>query len=854
MTNEEIKTIVDQVVAIIKESSTDVTELKKAVSLNGLSGLPAMQGEELVLAPIPLLSAPAEIAATEANKQAKAASDAAALAGAAAENANDAAEMAQQAMLSAVTLQRYKGADTQSSAMTDPMILLGTFTPADGETTADFTTRVNQAINSTFGLTAGVANEKYCGTMRLIVNSQNIELRQYVRSYANGQYVQVISGTVGLGSAGQIVFSQQNYAVYWRAIDQGVAGQWQAYASGDVPEIDEATETTAGLLSPEDKQKLNQIDPDNLLSTQDKEKLNLMGIWTFSSEGLKFLTVPDILMAGGLKVNGDITFGTGLGNNGYIHCPGDGTMKLVSSNDTGATLHLGGNSTATYNGVMIADGKLHLTQGIDFNDPAGATDGKISWNTDGVNISVGSSRNITIGDKTKVNIAVSQTDVKIKDGKTNDDLVIIDHSDMPEDHTGAVSGQVTVSDLSCRLFSLGKIINKSYYAMEYPAFGATMADYVGFNAPIIVGRDGHMGIEFSNANEENLYSMGMGALGSTDTDLTIDDIGGDLQIRMSQANQHIKLYAYGGTLTLTDANTKINNELDVEIAGKNVLRANKDNIAISATDISLSGQTEIAGKTTINGQTEIAGTGLTVKSAANFTGNVQCTQDMQVLGNLLAQNLTLSSAINGYPQITPAGTNLGGLKITLLKNDPLQVTDTDNTTLLTLGTTNTTIGKPLTVSGTITSSGATINGQTTIAGNLSCNGTINLGTIMGAANIKGTITTIFGDTRVVLDSATVNIGQPGGETTVNSPLHCNNSITLQDNIYIGSTGFTISTDKIEKPQNTGEFKIQADAVKILTLGTTGLNLDGLSLIADPQTNTLTILNPLTAKQLTLQLQ
>lgn len=551
---QEIK---QEVLDEIQAESTDITKLQQATSLQNLQSLPAMQGATLVSVPLSLITQP---------------------------------------MQNAVTLRRYKGADTQSSAMTDPMILLGTFTPASGETTADFTTRVNQAINSTFSLTAGAANEKYCGTMRLIVNSQNIELRQYVRSYANGQYVQVISGTVGLGSAGQIVFSQQNYAVYWRAIDQGVAGQWQAYASGDVPEIDEATETTAGLLSPEDKQKLNQIDPDNLLSTKDKEKLNLMGIWTFSSEGLKFLTVPDILMTGGLKVNGDITFGTGLSDNGYIRCSGNGI-------------------------------------------------------------------------------------------------------------------------------------------------------------------------------------------------LTID-----------------------------------------------------------ATDISLSGQTEISGNTTINGQTEIAGAGLTVKSAANFTGNVQCTQDIQVLGNIVAENLTLSSATGGYPRLTPAGTNLGGLKITLLPNNPLQVTDTDNTPLFTLSNTAATIGKPLTVSGALTSSGATING------NLSCNGTINLGTITGAANIKGTTTTLSGTNRIVLDSATLNIGQAGGETHIKSPLHCESTLNLQDNIYIGSTGFTISTNKIEKPQNTGEFKIQADAVKILTLGTTGLNLDGLSLIADPQTNTLTILNPLTAKQLTLQLQ
>lgn len=681
MTENEKQQIKQEVLDEIKAESTDVTQLEEATSLENVNSLPAMQGAKLVSVPLTLITSP---------------------------------------MQSAVTMQRYKGVDEASSAMTDPMILLGTFKPQEGESTADFTARVNAAINSTYSTANGAANEKYCGVMRLIVNSQNIELRQYVKSYANGQYVQMISGTVGLGTTGQIVFSQMGYAVYWRTIDQGVAGQWQPYAAS------EATETQAGLLS-----------------TADKKKLNLMSV--YEQEGTKNLQVPGTLMTGDIKTDQTLTFGEDLGN---ISCIEGNIMTLEAGTDT---LQIGGDTTAAYNNVTVAGGKLHIAKGIEFNDIGGATDGKISWNTDGLNLSVGSSRNITIGDKTKVNIAVSQTEIKIKDGSTNDDLVIIDHSDMPEDHTDAVRGQVTLSDLSCRLFSLGKI-NKSYYAMEYPAFGATAADCVGFNAPIIVGRDGYVGIQFSNADEYDLYSMGMSMDGSTDTDLTISNIGGDLQIRMSEENQHIKLYSYGGTLTLTDANTKINNELDVEIAGKNILKATQNNIALNATNINLTGITHISGQTTLAG-------------------------------------------------------------------------------------------------------------QTIINGDLHSNGVLNLGTTIGNSTIKGDGTTISGETRISLDSATVNIGQAGGETYVKSPLYCHNSLTLMpgSNLYIGSTGFVVAEDKIERPSGTGGFLIKADTLQMtaedcnITIGTTGFCINGISLVANPTDNTLTITNIANGKTTTLQL-
>lgn len=93
MTAEEKKEIKLAVLDEIKTESNDITEIETVSTLDGLTGLPAMQGKKLVTAPLSLLSKPATDAAVTANSAAVTANSAADTANKAASKANTAASM-----------------------------------------------------------------------------------------------------------------------------------------------------------------------------------------------------------------------------------------------------------------------------------------------------------------------------------------------------------------------------------------------------------------------------------------------------------------------------------------------------------------------------------------------------------------------------------------------------------------------------------------------------------------------------------------------------------------------------------------------------------------------------------------
>ena len=76
MTDEEKKTVVQEVLNQIKTDSQSVDELETATSLDSVNSLPAMQGEKVVRVPVSLLAKPAEDAAKRANAAAATADDA----------------------------------------------------------------------------------------------------------------------------------------------------------------------------------------------------------------------------------------------------------------------------------------------------------------------------------------------------------------------------------------------------------------------------------------------------------------------------------------------------------------------------------------------------------------------------------------------------------------------------------------------------------------------------------------------------------------------------------------------------------------------------------------------------------
>lgn len=66
LTDQEKNDIKKELLNAIKAESTDATELERATSLDALTGLPAMQGEKMVLAPLNMLAKPATEAAEAA--------------------------------------------------------------------------------------------------------------------------------------------------------------------------------------------------------------------------------------------------------------------------------------------------------------------------------------------------------------------------------------------------------------------------------------------------------------------------------------------------------------------------------------------------------------------------------------------------------------------------------------------------------------------------------------------------------------------------------------------------------------------------------------------------------------------
>lgn len=137
LTQAEKKEILDA----IKAESQDVTELEVASSLNGITSLPSMQGTKMVLAPITLLSKPAQDAATVANNAADTANNAANQANTAAGTAHSAATKANTAAATANT-----AADNANAAAASIASFEANINTAMNGATARFTRIVEEAV------------------------------------------------------------------------------------------------------------------------------------------------------------------------------------------------------------------------------------------------------------------------------------------------------------------------------------------------------------------------------------------------------------------------------------------------------------------------------------------------------------------------------------------------------------------------------------------------------------------------------------------------------------------------------------------------------------------------------------
>ena len=130
MTDEEKKTVVQEVLNQIKTDSQSVDELETVTSLDSVNSLPAMQGEKVVRVPVSLLAKPAEEAAKTANTAAATADASSKAAGTAAQQAKDAAGVASSAALTANNSAMLADAataklnDAIAAANTHPVVLV----------------------------------------------------------------------------------------------------------------------------------------------------------------------------------------------------------------------------------------------------------------------------------------------------------------------------------------------------------------------------------------------------------------------------------------------------------------------------------------------------------------------------------------------------------------------------------------------------------------------------------------------------------------------------------------------------------------------------------------------------------
>lgn len=124
---------------------------------------------------------------------------------------------------------RFVGEASDSSADTDPFIVLGRFSKGESETTQAFYDRVNAAIDGTFSQDAGSENKKYCGDMRVFTSGVRTNIHQYVINYDAGKYVQVADGPIDVDANGKLLFSRDKYKVFSRLIEGGVAGSWAEF-------------------------------------------------------------------------------------------------------------------------------------------------------------------------------------------------------------------------------------------------------------------------------------------------------------------------------------------------------------------------------------------------------------------------------------------------------------------------------------------------------------------------------------------------------------------------------------------------------------------------------------------------
>lgn len=226
MTDKEKQDIIDAVLLQIQNNSQSVDTLQLADSLNGVSSLPCVKGEELVSVPLSLFE--------------KIVSDTAASSASGAiieeTNARISADANLQAQITetkdgnAELLKRIIGKSTASSAYTDPFKYLENFASekdASGTITKHAIRVMQDYLLETLRHSDFRDSFPYIGHMRAHVEGVPIEMWTYVKAWntasTNGVFVQVVRTNFGLKNG--VISSALTEAIheYFRTVTVGMA-------------------------------------------------------------------------------------------------------------------------------------------------------------------------------------------------------------------------------------------------------------------------------------------------------------------------------------------------------------------------------------------------------------------------------------------------------------------------------------------------------------------------------------------------------------------------------------------------------------------------------------------------------
>ena len=129
--------------------------------------------------------------------------------------------------------QRLLGNSKESSAYTDPFISLGESTDW-----MEFSAKLD-----------GLSEKKYMGRCRATVSGVTVEVYQFINSFSESNYTQVILGNVSAGDNGQVRFTPNKFNIMHRQHKDGAWTAWQRINNEEIQSLSNSVSSVLQILS-----------------------------------------------------------------------------------------------------------------------------------------------------------------------------------------------------------------------------------------------------------------------------------------------------------------------------------------------------------------------------------------------------------------------------------------------------------------------------------------------------------------------------------------------------------------------------------------------------------------------------